>query len=127
MATATATKTLDHTQMGIEDFPKAIAAAQMTVREVIVVLDARIQKRKDMKRPPVPRVIAYRNELVESYNQATGLSIPAEAVPTYTPKVQANAALPTDPDQLADTVFATVGAAGIGQVIARLTARVVGA
>ena len=114
------------TSMGIQDFQGAINNGVMTVAEVVAVLDQRIAKRQASNKPLVARVATYRNELVASLNALGGTSLPAVPVPTFN-KAQANSALPTSPDDLADVVFATVGAAGIGQVISRLTARLIGA
>ena len=116
--------TVNTNTMGIQDFQAAIANGSMSALVVVAVLDARIAKRQTLNKPLVARVVEYRNELAASLNTATGQSIPAVPVPTYT---KANTALPTAPDDLADVVFATVGAAGIGQVISRLTARLIGA
>ena len=114
------------TAMGIQEFQGAIANGAMTVAEVVAVLDQRIAKRQAAGKGLIAKVVTYRNELVASLNAAGGASLPAVPVPTFI-KAQANSALPTDPDSLADVVFATVGAAGIGQVVARLTARLIGA
>lgn len=110
--------------MGIKEFQAAVSNGAMTAAEVVTVLDQRIAKRQAANKPLVSRVVEYRNELVASINALGGASIPAVPVPTY---AKANAALPTAPDDLADVVFATVGAAGIGNVISRLTARLIGA
>lgn len=111
--------------MGIQDFQGAISNGAMTVTEVVTVLDQRISKRQAAGKSLIAKVVTYRNELVASLNAAGGYSLPAIAVPTF--KVQPNPALPTDADDLADVVFATVGAAGVGRVVARLTARLIGA
>ncbi len=112
------------TSMGIVEFQAAVANGTMTAAEVITVLDARIQRRQAANKPLIGKVVTYRNALAASINSLGGPSLPAIPVPTYT---KANAALPTTPDELADVVFATVGAAGIGLVISRLTARLIGA
>jgi len=114
------------TSMGIQDFQGAVANGTMTAAEVVSVLDSRIARRQAANKPLVARVVEYRNELVSSINALGGASIPAVPVPSYH-KAQANNTLPTTPDDLADVVFATVGAAGIGNVISRLTARLIGA
>lgn len=113
------------TNMGINEFSDAISNGAMTVAEVVTVLDQRIAKRQAAGKNLIAKVVTYRNELVASLNAAGGPSLPAVPVPTF--KAQPNAALPRNPDDLADVVFATVGAAGIGQVVARLTARLIGA
>jgi hypothetical protein len=119
-----ATTTINTNAMGIVEFEAAINASDMTVHEVICILDARIAKRQATNKPLISKVVAYRNKLVDSYNVATGNDLPVVNVPSYA-KAQPNASLPADPNSLADVVFATVGAAGIGQVISRLTARLI--
>lgn len=109
--------------MGIQEFQAAIANNTMTVKEVVAVLDARIERRKAAGKPLIAKVVSYRNELAQALNGAGGMSIPAVPVPTYTKKADA---LPTDPVQLADVVFATVGPAKAADLINRLTQRIAG-
>jgi len=115
----------NETQMGIQDFQKAIEDGNFTADQVVRILDERIARRKAAGKALVARVVSYRNELAESINKIATVQVPIVAVPTYA-KAKANPALPSDPEQLADVVFATVGAAGIGNVITRLTARMIG-
>jgi hypothetical protein len=123
---STATTTLNLNALGIQEMDKCLAAGKTTVYEILQVLNARIDKRIAEKRPLLKPVVEYRNKLATAYEEATGDAQPLVPVPAYT-KAQPNAALPTDPEQLADVVFATVGAANVGKVISRLTARIVSA
>jgi hypothetical protein len=116
--------TLNLNALGIQDLSKAIDSGQATMKEVFDIVDARINKRIAEKRNLLKPVVEYRNLLASIIHQAGGGLI--APVPTPHVKVQPNAALPTDPEQLADVVFATVGAANVGAVINRLTSRVVG-
>ena len=117
------TQAINLNGMGIQELAAAINKQQATVKQVFDIVDARIAKRIAEKRPLLKPVVDYRNSLAEILQQ-TGISVTQVAAPTYHAK--ANTALPSDPEQLADVVFATVGAANIGAVIQRLTARVVG-
>jgi hypothetical protein len=116
--------TLNLNALGIQDLDKAMLSGEATAQQVFNVVEARINKRIAEKRPLLKPVVEYRNNLAAMISSVGGSSIPATALPTY--KAQPNAALPTDPEQLADVVFATVGAANVGAVINRLTSRVVG-
>lgn len=110
--------------LGIQDLSKRIDNGTASVQEVFDIIEARIHKRVLEKRPLLAPVVAFRNQLAETIGNTLGQPLPKRSVPTYN---KANTALPTDPEQLADVVFATVGAAHIGAVIQRLTARVVSA
>jgi len=113
--------------LGIQDIKKAVEDGYATVSEAFAVVHTRITNRQAKGMSLLRPVVEYRNELVESLNASNGSNIPPLPLPTYPAKAQANASLPTDPEQLADLVFSTVGAANVGLVISRLTARVVGA
>lgn len=113
--------TINTNVMGIADFQKALSQGVMTVKDVLDILEARIAKRVASGKTLIPGVIRYRNELAETFSKATGTNVAPIPVPTY---ASPNPALPTDPEQLADVVFATVGAARVGDVISRLTQRV---
>ncbi len=111
--------------LGIQDLAKCIDNGTATLQQVFDIVEARIQKRVAENRPLLKPVVEYRNSLAASITAAGIAQIPLRDVPSYT-KALPNAALPTDPEQLADVVFATVGAANVGAVISRLTARIVG-
>lgn len=117
------TATIDLSTLGIKELDKCLAAGKATIKEVFDIVEARINKRIAAKRPLLKPVVEYRNSLATSLD-SIGHSVSLIPEPTYAAK--ASAALPTDPEQLADVVFATVGAANVGAVITRLTARVVG-
>lgn len=123
MSQAKATTAVNITLMGIQDIEKAVKNGDATVKQAFDVIDARIKKREASGQKLIGRIVHYRNQLADALTMAGQLT-PTMPMPTYAAK--ANASLPTDPEQLADTVFATVGAANIGAVIARLTSRVVG-
>ena len=115
------------TALGIAQLNEAINAGQANVSEVFSVVQARIDKRTAEKRNQLKPVIEFRNQLVALLNSTQpGLSIPAMPMPAYTTKVQPNASLPTNPDELADVIVATVGIQNLGSVITRLTARILG-
>lgn len=125
--TATAiASVLNLNALGIQDIEKAVTAGKATVHEAYIVVQARIDKRLASGATLLAPVVEYRNTLAQTLNATAGRSIPMLKVPSYA-KAKANTDLPTDPDQLADVVFATVGAANVGAVISRLTARVIGA
>jgi hypothetical protein len=125
-ATATPSASINLNALGIQEMDKYLQAGKTTVYDILQVLNARIDKRIAEKRPLLRPVVEYRNKLADAYECTTGFTQTMVPVPTYT-KAQPNAALPNDPEQLADVVFATVGAANVGKVIARLTARIVSA
>lgn len=113
--------------LGIAQLNEAINAGQATVSEVFSVVQARIDKRTAEKRSQLKPVIEFRNQLVALLNSTQpGLSIPVMPLPAYATKVQPNAALPANPDELADVIVATVGIQNLGSVITRLTARILG-
>lgn len=124
MSTATA---INLNMLGIQEMQQAIENGNATVYDVMMVVRKRIEKRIAERRSLVKNVVIYHNELAKSYEEATGDKQPLFDAPNYTPVAQPNAALPTDPEQLADTVFATVGAANVGAVISRLMTRVASA
>ena len=127
MTNATATPSINLNALGIQEMQAAITRGQVTVHEVFTVVEARIQKRIAEKRNLLKPVVEFRNELAKTINDVTpGLNLSIVPTPNYT-AAQPHPALPTNPEQLADVVFATVGAANIGAVISRLTARVIGA
>jgi hypothetical protein len=112
--------------MGILDMDKALQAGSFTVADVFAVVQARIDKRTALGERQLPRIVEYRNKLVAAMNSVSPSSIPAMEVPTYSKKVQPSTSLPTDPNDMADVIVATVGLANVGAVISRLTARVMG-
>jgi hypothetical protein len=112
--------------LGIQDLDVLIHTGTASVKDVFDIVQGRIDKRTALGEKQLVRVVEYRNHLVSVMNSAGGASMPAMPVPTYSAKALSHV-LPSDPDQLADVVFATVGAANVGQVIARLTARILGA
>jgi hypothetical protein len=119
-----ANATINLNALGIQDLDRAINQGHATVQEVFNIVDARINKRIAEKRNLLKPVVDYRNVLAEQLSHLGVVAAPIPS-PAYA-KVQPNSNLPTDPEQLADVVFATVGAANVGTVISRLTARVVG-
>jgi hypothetical protein len=125
--TTTATNAINLNALGIQEMDKYLQAGKTTVFDVLTVIEARIAKRIAESRPLLRPVVEYRNQLAASYEAATGTKMSAIPIPTYPLTAKPSAALPADPDQLADVVFATVGAANVGAVISRLTARVVSA
>lgn len=124
MTNAVATPSINLNAMGIQEIDKAVRNGQINVAQAFNVVQGRIDKRLAKGQSLLKPVVEFRNTLAASLNGTTGNSIPAIPVPTYQ---QPHPTLPTDPEQLADVVFATVGAANIGAVISRLTARVIGA
>ncbi len=128
MTSATATSpAINLIAMGIQDIDKSIKAGSVSVAMAFSVVQGRIDKRTALGQKQLAKVVEYRNELASSLNTMGGPSIPSLPVPTFTKAAQANAALPTNPDELADVIVATVGINNIATVIARLTARVMGA
>lgn len=109
--------------MGIQEFQAAISNNKMTVQQVVEILDGRIERRKAAGKPLIAKVVAYRNELATALSATGVASISTIPVPTYTQK---SSALPDDPVQLADVVFATVGPAKVADLINRLTQRIAG-
>ena len=131
MTTATATRptaaTVNLSAMGIADMEQSINNGQATVADVYEIVKGRIDKRTKDGRNQLRPVVEFSNKLVGLMNMAgTGMSIPSLPLPTYHTKVQPNTALPTNPDELADVIVATVGIANLGSVITRLTARILG-
>ena len=121
------TATINLNALGIAQLNNAIEVGMADVSEVFAVVQARIDKRTAEKRSQLKPVIEFRNQLANLLSMTGNTPvIPVMPLPTYHTKVQPNAALPTNPDELADVIVATVGIANLGSVITRLTARILG-
>jgi len=127
-ATATAATAIKQLEaMGIKDLEREVLEGRANAMSVYLIVKARIDRRTKDGRTQLRPVVEFANklaELVNSTNQST--PVPTFPVPVYTQPAQPNAAIPTDPSQLADVIVATVGLSNLAEVISALTARIVG-
>lgn len=114
------------TMLGINELDMCIRNGSLTPAAVLTLLDDRISKRKIQGKPLIPRVVQYRNSLAESIAATSGGTATIVPVPQFN-RTQQAAALPSDPEQLADLVFSALGVPGSAAFIGRLTARITSA